>query len=136
MLFELASLHLEKVGGRLAIANKNALDAKEKLTTLDGYRKDYISRYAYSLTNGIQIEVLKNHQKFIRKLDDAIYGQEQFIENLKKTLKQEMVAWQAQQQKKMSYEVLLQRLQQKKQTQEMKLDQKMMDEFAARAKKQ
>jgi flagellar FliJ protein len=135
ILQELASLHLDKAAEELAVANKNVLSAKEKLTTLNGYREDYITRYAYSISNGVHIEVLKNHQKFIQKLDDAIYGQEQHIESLSEIAKQEMLTWQAQQKKKMSYDVLLKRVHQKKQALETRLDQKMMDEFAARTKK-
>jgi flagellar FliJ protein len=135
MLHELASRHLEQAAKKLAVANSYVLNAVEKLTTLNGYRNDYIARYEYSLSNGVKIDLLKNHQKFIQKLADAITGQEHLIENLNKTAKQEMFAWQSQQQKKMSYDVLLQRLKLKKNVLETKLDQKLMDEFAARAKK-
>jgi flagellar FliJ protein len=135
MLHELASRRLDKAAEKLAIANKSVFDAKEKLTMLCSYREDYIARYTYSLSNGVEIQVLKNHQKFIQKLDEAISGQEQYIENLNKITKQELLSWQEQQKKKMSYEVLLQRFKQKQYAIEMKLDQKMMDEFAARSKK-
>jgi flagellar FliJ protein len=135
MLHDLAARHLDQAAEKLAIANKQVLEAKEKLSLLHGYRDDYIARYTYSASNGIAIQVLKNHQQFILKLDEAILGQEQQIASLNNLAKQAMLAWQVQQKKKMSYEVLLQRLKQKKYAIELKLEQKMMDEFAARAKK-
>jgi len=135
LLQELACRHLDQAAEKLAIANQYIFQAIEKLTTLHGYRDDYISRFEYSLSHGVKIEVLKNHQKFIEKLADAISGQEKLIENLNITAKKEMFAWQGQQKKKMSYDVLLQRLRQKEYALEMKRDQKLTDEFATRARK-
>jgi len=135
MLQELAIRQLDQATEKLALANKNVKAAQDSLTLLSGYRDDYIARYTAALNQGLSIQTLNNYQRFIQKLDQAIVGQEQTIANLNLSAKEQQTVWQEQQKKKMSYDVLLKRSQQKEQVLEVKRDQKMMDEFAARAKK-
>jgi len=135
MLQELAIRHLDLATEKLALANKNIRAAQDSLALLSGYRNDYIARYTVALNQGLSIQTLTNYQRFIQKLDHAIVGQEHTIGNLELVAKEHQIAWQEQQKKKMSYGVLMKRSQQKEQVLEGKRDQKMMDEFASRAKK-
>lgn len=135
MLHELAVRDLDKAAEKLALANKNVSDSQETLTTLNSYREDYLTRYNAAMNAGISIQEITNYQRFIQKLDQAISGQEQTKKNLENLVSQQLRVWQQQQKKKLSYDVLLQRVEQKKQALEAKQDQKMMDEFASRAQK-
>lgn len=134
-LQEIAARDLNKAAERLAESNKQLSDAKNQLDMLQQYRQDYISRYADMLAEGMNIEALQNYQSFLRKLDQAISGQEQIIESFSRQVKHHMGLWQECQKKKLSYDVLSERSQRRAYVIESKRDQKMMDEFASRSKR-
>lgn len=135
MLFDLASEEAEVAAKNLAIANKAVKNAQEKSVMLHGYKQDYINHYNLKLTNGLGKEAHLNYQHFLQNLQQAIDGQEEMIVSAQYECDKVRLVLQEAQRKKMSYEVLIKRAEKKALKIESKRDQKMMDEFAMRAKR-
>jgi flagellar FliJ protein len=85
-----------------------------------------------SLATGMGAEAYQNFQNFLKKLDQAINGQQQLVEFTLQQVKVHRELWQESQKKKLSYDVLIERSHKHATKVEQKKDQKMMDEFATR----
>lgn len=132
MLKDIASKEVELAAKALAHAMKLAEEAQAKQDLLHEYRQDYVGNLNRMLETGIGAEAYQNFQNFLKKLDQAISGQQAVIESAKHQVKAQRVQWQESQRKKLSYEVLTQRSDKRELKVEQKKDQKMMDEFAMR----
>jgi len=119
-----------------AAALKSSEEAKNKQNMLLEYKQGYEDNLKESLASGLNIEAYQNYQNFLRKLDEALEGQKSILEMADKVLKIRRKSLQEAQKKKLSYEVLLQRADNRALKSELKKDQKMMDEFAMRATRQ
>ena len=133
-LLNLASNELELALESIAKANKMLAEAEEKGKTLQEYRQDYVDNLAKQLEKGLGKETHNNYQNFLKKLDQAISGQAEIIISAQYQVGKERELWQEAQRKKLSYDVLLKRKSKKEHHSALKLDQKMMDEYAMRAK--
>lgn len=134
MLFDLASEEAELAAKNLAVANKALKEAEEKSTMLGGYKQGYVEHLNTQLATGLGKEQHLNYQHFLQNLQQAIDGQEDVIVSAQYERDQKREILQVAQRKKMSYEVLIKRAKKKALLIEGKRDQKMMDEFAMRAK--
>ena len=134
-LKEIAARDLNKAAERLAESNRLLMDAKTQREMLQKYKEDYVAKYSALLSQGTNRESMQNYQSFLQKLDQAIAGQEQIIGGMDRQVKRHLVNWQECQKKKLSYDVLSNRSDKKVIAKELKADQKMMDEFASRAKR-
>jgi len=134
-LMDLASKALELAAENVTKANKVLKEAEEKGDMLHGYRQDYVDNLSKLLEKGLAKEIHNNYQNFLKKLDQAISGQEEIIVLAQYKVKTEREIWQEAQRKKLSYEVLLKRKRKTAHHQALKVDQKMMDEYAMRAKR-
>jgi flagellar protein FliJ len=118
------------------VKTKKALDeAEEKGVMLRGYRQDYVDNLGKLLKKGLGKEAHNNYQNFLKKLDQAISGQEELIVGAQYQHDKQREIWQQAQRKKLSYEVLLKRTKKKAHLLATKKDQKMTDEYATRAKR-
>jgi flagellar FliJ protein len=133
MLTELAEKQVSLATEALAHAMRAEREAQSKHDVLDGYRQDYVSNLNRLLQTGMTRETHLNYQNFIAKLDDAIKGQLDVIAAAAHEVKLKRGLWQESQRKKLSYEVLSNRSEQRELKVEQKRDQKLMDEFAMRA---
>lgn len=127
--------NLKKAEEQFAEANKQLLKAVDQHAMLQDYRQDYLVRCMSLMTEGMKIDGLRNYQSFLAKLDQAIVGQKGIEDYCAEQVRQSFQLRQDCQKKKMSYEVLSERLKQRVYALEIKKDQKLMDEFASRAKK-
>lgn len=134
-LMELVEKELDQAGERLAHANRALMEAEEKGGMLHGYRQDYVDNFARMAGNGLPKEAYGNYQNFLGKLEQAIQGQQEVIVNARYLVEKERELWQEAQRKKLSYEVLIKRQEKKAHQQAQRKDQKMMDEYAMRAKR-
>jgi len=134
-LLKLAEEELDSAVESMAKVKRAFDEAKEKGDMLHGYRQDYVNNLAQLLKKGLGKETHNNYQNFIRKLDQAISGQEELIIAAQYQLKVQREIWQEIQRKKMSYEVLLKRAKKKENLLNAKKDQKMTDEYASRPKR-
>lgn len=131
-LIELATTETDEAAKRLGIAIKSGDDAEKQLQLLLQYRDDYAARFQANLAAGLNAMGYRNFQLFMDKLDTAINGQQQIVQNTKRRIENERGAWQAGERKRMSYGTLATRAEKEAQRKESKLDQKMTDEQAAR----
>lgn len=132
MLKDIAAKEVELATKALAQAMKMVDEAQSKHDLLREYRQEYTDNFNKLLTTGIGTEIYQNFQNFFRKLDQAIAGQQTVIESAKQQVKAQRAVWQESQRKKLSYEVLSQRSDNRALKIEQKKDQKVMDEFAMR----
>lgn len=132
MLSEIAVKEVELATEALARAMKAADEAQSKHDMLIDYRKGYLDNMNKSLSVGMGAEAYQNFQNFLKKLDQAISGQQEVVELAKQQVKVHRELWQESQKKKLSYDVLIDRSDKRAHQVEQKKDQKMMDEFATR----
>lgn len=133
-LFDLSSAALEVAVENMVKANMALKEAEQKGEMLREYREDYVQKLTKQLEKGLGKETHSNYQNFLQNLEQAVSGQKDMIVSIKYQSDAVREVWQAAQRKKMSYEVLLNRAEKKAYVVEQKRDQKMMDEYAMRAK--
>ena len=135
MLVNLASEEVDLATKSLAVANQALKLEQEKSAMLQTYKQDYIDQYNAQLSNGLGKELHLNYQRFLQNLAQAIDGQEQMVIAAQYERDKKREVLQKAQQKKMSYEVLISRAEKKALHTANKREQKLMDEFAMRAKR-
>jgi flagellar protein FliJ len=135
MLREIAEKEVDVATQALADAMKIADEAQSKYDMLVTYRAEYSQSLSESLETGIGAQAYLNFQSFFKKLDQAVTGQLQMLETAKHHVQVQKKRWKETQKKKLSYEVLSQRQDDKASKVALKKEQKMMDEFAMRAGK-
>lgn len=134
MLFDLASKAVDAAAKNLAGANKVHKEAQEKSMMLIGYKQDYINNLNQQMKNGVGKELHLNYQHFLSNLEQVINGQADVVVSAQYECDKMREVLLVAQRKKMSYEVLIKRAKAKALAKANKQDQKMMDEFAMRAK--
>lgn len=132
MLKEIAAKEVDLAAEALAHVIKAASEAQSKYELLLEYRQDYVKNLNKILEAGIGAEAYQNFQNFLKKLDQAITGQQGMVDMTKQQVTMQRQLWQESQRKKLSYEVLTQRSDKRELKVEQKRDQKSMDEFAMR----
>lgn len=132
-LIELATTATDEAAQRLGRALKTADEAQKKLTLLQQYREEYAQRFQSNLGSGLSPVGYSNFRQFIEKLDQAVAGQQTIVEQAQAFVSQERGQWQACERKRISFDTLASRADKVAQAKESRRDQKMMDEFAARA---
>jgi flagellar FliJ protein len=131
-LIELSTTQSDEAAKRLGQAIKACEDVEQKLNMLLQYRDEYEARLKASVTTGLTASGYRNFQIFLEKLDTAIAGQEQIVQNARLRINNERGAWQSCERKRMSYDTLATRAEQAELRKENKRDQKQMDEYATR----
>ncbi len=131
-LIVLAQRDTDDAAKRLGAALKAVDDAEQKLTMLLGFRDDYGIKLEAAQIAGITPMAYRNFIAFVDKLDIAINGQREVIKHAQQKSANEKVLWQASERKRLSYRTLSERAAAEALRLENKLDQKQMDEHAAR----
>jgi flagellar protein FliJ len=131
-LIELATNQTDEAAKRLGHAIRACEDTEQKLALLLQYREDYDMRFKAGMAAGISAAGYRNFQLFLEKLDTAIAGQQQIVQDAKRRINDERGAWQSCERKRMSFDTLATRAQQAEQRKENKRDQKLTDEYATR----
>ncbi len=131
-LIDLATKEVEDATQNLGAAIRTAEDAQQKLTLLLQYRDDYAARAQSGCMAGINAMEYRNIQAFLTKLDSAITGQQVIARSAQNRVTEKKITWQECERKRMSYGTLAERAQKKQMQSELRRDQKMMDEYAAR----
>jgi flagellar protein FliJ len=131
-LIELANKETDEAAKKLGIALRAGEEAEQKLELLTQYRDDYATRCQSTLSAGISTTQLNNFQVFMQKLEHAIAGQQKVVADARLRIAQARAAWQACEQKKMSFVTLADRVNKESTRRELWLDQKQNDEHAAR----
>jgi flagellar protein FliJ len=131
-LIELAERETDTAAKKLGVAIRNGEETEQKLALLHEYRNEYAARFQAGLSIGLSAIGYRNFQAFLVKLDTAISGQQEIVHHAQMRIKEERLAWQESERKRMSYNTLSKRAQTEEQRREARQDQKITDERAAR----
>lgn len=107
-------------------------DSRSRLEMLQQYRNEYVAKFTEAASAGLSPYEWANYQAFLGRLDEAVAQQTTFFENSQQHTLLGQNHWKAQRMKEKALDTLSQRHQQREQSKENRLDQKQMDEFAAR----
>jgi flagellar FliJ protein len=131
-LIELAQRETDDAAKRLGVALKAVEESEQKLSMLLGYCDDYAIRLEAAQVAGITPMAYRNFVAFMAKLEIAVNGQREVIKHAQHKSGLEKTAWQASERKRLSYRTLNERAAMNALKLENKMDQKQMDEHAAR----
>jgi flagellar FliJ protein len=122
---ETAAVHL----GRL---NSEASKAEAKLNLLLQYREDYRARYRAAVQGDLHSAGWKNFHHFLEKLDEAIEQQRAAVLLSRQAVQRGRTEWQSTQKDVRAYDTLAQRHDRAEADRLKRVDQRFMDELAAR----
>lgn len=131
----LATEEVETAMQGLAQAMQQLEQAQAQQTMLGQYQQEYQQQWQLATQKGLKADLYRNFQGFFSQLELAVKGQNVQIAHWQSVVQQKQLELQEKQRKQKSYEVLITRAAQAQQKLEHKRDQKMMDEFASRAKR-
>ena len=131
-VLDLMQSRADEATRNLARLIANERDAKTKLEMLQQYRDEYAARFREAAQNGLAQREWHNFQQFLNRLDDAIDAQNKTVATQIRHTAAGQAQWQQQRKKLMAIDTLSERHFAKENAREMKREQKIQDEFAAR----
>lgn len=132
-LHELAVQKMDDRARVVAQTEANITQSTKQLEMLEQYRLDYIARLQNRLQEGMSSAQCVNFQKFISTLEEALGQQRVIIAQLEKQVEKEREAWFEARREVNSMQALIDRKKQEQLKITNRQEQKMNDEFAARA---
>jgi flagellar FliJ protein len=129
---QVASRSERDAAARLAEAERNAIEAEQKLVALERYRNEYETQLASKGTAGIDISGVREFQAFLARLGDALVAQRQVLAQARASRDQMLGAWRQAAQKAKVVETLADRWQDEARREEDRRTQKETDELAQR----
>ena len=133
-VLELMQSRTDEATRNLARLIANEKDAKTKLGMLIGYRDEYAGRLREAAQAGLTQREWQNFQHFLGRLDEAIEQQRKMVEAQERNTAAGQLQWQQQRTKLKAFDTLSERHYTSENLKAMKREQKLQDEFAARAK--
>jgi flagellar FliJ protein len=130
---DLAQKHRDTAATRLGTLNAEAAKVEQKLNLLLEYREEYRERFRNTVQRDVDSAGFKNFQQFLEKLDDAIDQQRAAFLASRESVGKGQREWQSKQIKVKAYDTLAQRHASTQNERLKRLDQRVTDEFAARA---
>ncbi|MDP8568122.1 flagellar export protein FliJ [Methylophilus aquaticus] len=131
----LATEEVDAAMQALALAMQQLEQAHTQQAMLGQYQQEYQQQWQLAAQKGLKADLYRNFQGFFSQLELAVQGQNVQIAHWQSVVQQKQLELQEKQRKQKSYEVLIARAEHAQQKVERKRDQKMMDEFASRAKR-
>jgi flagellar FliJ protein len=131
-LIDLAEKLTDEAAAKLGTAIHASEDLEKKLNLLKKYREDYSLKMQAELKAGRDMQHIRNFQVFLGKIDDAIHGQQQLVNDAHKRVAAEKLQWQENEKKRMSYTALEERAEKVQQKKEARRDQIQSDEHGSR----
>jgi flagellar FliJ protein len=131
-LLDLSNLRMDESAKKLGqlIAGERA--AGERLELLSNYRDEYNNRFLAAAKNGLRPEEWQNYRSFLDRLDEAITQSKEMLQLSQRQTKVGQDDWLNKRGKVKAFDTLAQRHEQRQQYGEMKAEQKLSDEHAAR----
>ena len=129
---DLAQRQSDTAAIQLGTLNAEAAKAEAKLNMLITYREDYRERFRSSVQQDVHSAGFKNFQEFLVKLDEAIDQQRAVVLASQQAVHRGQREWQSRQKQVKAYDTLEQRHDLVQANRLKKLDQRLMDDFAAR----
>ncbi|PPD11862.1 MAG: flagellar export protein FliJ [Methylophilus methylotrophus] len=135
LLNQLAADEVETAMQILAHAMQQLEQAERQRTMLEQYQQEYQQQWQLAAQKGLKADLYRNFQGFFSQLELAVRSQNAQIEQCQANVQHKRQLLQEKQRKQKSFEVLITRAKTLQAKAENKRDQKMMDEFASRAKR-
>lgn len=135
LLNQLAADEVETAMQILAHAMQQLEQAERQRTMLEQYQQEYQEQWQLAAQKGLKADLYRNFQGFFSQLELAVRSQNAQIEQCQANVQHKRQLLQEKQRKQKSFEVLITRAKTLQAKAENKRDQKMMDEFASRAKR-
>ena len=110
-------------------------DAKKTLEMLLDYRDEYATRFAKAAQNGLNQCEWRNFQEFLSRLDEAIDSQRKVVAQQVRNTEDGQENWKHHRKNLKAFDTLADRHYSRENTKEIKRDQKIQDEFAARMRR-
>jgi flagellar FliJ protein len=130
---DLAQKQSETAAMHLGALNAEVAKAEAKLNMLLGYREEYRDRFRASMQQDMHSAGWKNFQQFLEKLDEAIEQQRAAVLASQQAVHRGQREWQSKQKQVNAYDTLEQRHGAVQAQRGKRHDQRLMDDFAARA---
>jgi len=132
-LKELASRRRDVHARRLGEVTRERDEARRRLDLLVSYRSDYQGRLAQAGSRGIDRAGLQNYRAFLAQLERAIVQQEALLEGAEDNVQKARSLWAGERRRVDSFQALDERHLSGIARNEARREQKMADEWAARA---
>ena len=117
---------------RLAEAERNAIEAEQKLVALERYRNEYEEQLAQRGAGGVDISGVREFQAFLARLGEALVSQRQVLAAARATREQMLNSWREAAQRAQVVQTLADRWQTEERREEDRRDQRESDELAQR----
>ncbi|MCL2523662.1 MAG: flagellar export protein FliJ [Betaproteobacteria bacterium] len=115
--------------GELIAAEQNQ---RSRLQMLEQYREEYAQRLRETVANGVTRQILRNHQDFLGRIDEAIGQQRIVVDNSERNTRAGQEHWQEQNTRLKAIDTLSQRHDARERYREGRQEQKLLDEFSTR----
>lgn len=135
LLIQLASDAVDEAMQALAQAMQQLEQAQQQRNMLEQYQQEYEQQWQNASQKGLKADLYRNFQGFFSQLELAVRSQNAQIEQCQANVVHKRQLLQEKQRKQKSFEVLMTRAETQQAKVEGKRDQKLMDEFASRAKR-
>jgi flagellar FliJ protein len=130
---DLAQKQSDDAALKLGTLNGEVAKAQAKLDMLIGYRDEYFERLRNSVHQDVHSVGWKNLHQFLEKLEEAIDQQRAAVRQCEQAVHHGQREWQSKQKQVKAYDMLEQRHEVVQGERLKRLDQRVMDEFAARS---
>jgi flagellar FliJ protein len=117
---------------RLAEAERNAIEAEQKLVALERYRNEYEEQLAQRGAGGVDISGVREFQAFLARLGEALVAQRQVLGAARAARDQQLNSWREAAQRAQVVQTLADRWQTEARREEDRRDQRDSDELAQR----
>jgi len=134
-VLDLMRQRADEATSQLARLIASEKDADAKLKLLADYREEYALRFQDAAREGLAPQQWRNFQDFLRRLDEAIEQQREVVTRSRRNTAQGQDAWRAQQVKLKAMDTLSLRHRETESRKELRQEQKLVDEIAARQHK-
>lgn len=131
-LLDLAQTRTDEAARRLGELVAAERDLEHKLKMLEDYREEYHERFREAARDGLSPDALRNYGAFIGRLDEAISAQRRIVDQSRNKTAQGQQAWLQQRNRLKAFDTLSQRHRVGLAREEVRQEQKMSDEHAAR----
>lgn len=135
LLIRLATDRMDAAAERMRQAQQMQQQAERTLQQIAGFIQDYQQRMVLQGQGGTSVAQWADYRLFLQKLEDAHVQQQREVERATQRFLLERQAWLQQRKQLKSYEVLQVRERERLALRQRRQEQKALDEFAARPKR-
>jgi flagellar FliJ protein len=129
---QVAARNERDLASRLAEAERDAIEAEQKLVALERYRNEYEEQLAQRGAGGVDISGVREFQAFLARLGEALVAQRQVLAAARAARDQQLNSWREAAQRAQVVQTLADRWQNEARREEDRRDQRESDELAQR----